>query len=132
VVGVQPAGYDADAGFLDGSPGEDLRHGGGAGRVKDQAGFGSTLRGFERDGVGEPLGGVPIGRFAGVPSREGVLTQPLPGFLLDLQPVPLGHALLDPADQDGGRIDPLHVDRLVGGEQRHTAGLLRVIRAISA
>jgi hypothetical protein len=46
-----------------------------------------------------------------------VFAQPAPGFLLDLQPEPLRHALLDAPHQDGGGVG--HVDRLVGGEQRY-------------
>jgi hypothetical protein len=47
-----------------------------------------------------------------------VLTQPFPGFLLDLEPVPLRDALLHPPDQDRGGVHAFDVDRLVGGEQR--------------
>jgi hypothetical protein len=47
-----------------------------------------------------------------------VLAQALPGLLLDLEPVPLRDALLDPADQDRGGVHPLQVDRLVRCEQR--------------
>jgi len=47
-----------------------------------------------------------------------VLPQPAPGLLLDLQPEPLGHALLDPPHQDGGRVGAGHVNGLVRGEQR--------------
>jgi len=47
-----------------------------------------------------------------------VLAQPFPGFLLDLEPVPLHHALLDPPDQDGGGVHAFQVDRLIGGQQR--------------
>jgi hypothetical protein len=46
-----------------------------------------------------------------------VLDQALPSFLLQLQPEPLGHALLHPADQDGGGVDALDDGGLVGGEQ---------------
>jgi hypothetical protein len=35
-----------------------------------------------------------------------------------LEPEPFGDALLDPADQNGGRVDPFHAERLIGGEQR--------------
>jgi hypothetical protein len=47
-----------------------------------------------------------------------VLDQPFPDFFLELDAVPLGDALLDPADKDGGGLDPGDVGGLVGGEQR--------------
>jgi hypothetical protein len=53
------------------------------------------------------------------PSR--VLLEPAPGFLFQLEPVPLRDALLDPPDQDRGGGHALDVDRLVGGEQRDPA-----------
>ena len=69
-------------------------------------------------GCGTRCGGVPVGRAADVPPGQGVLTQSVPGFLLDLEPEPFRDALLDPPDQDGGGVDAFDVDGLVGGEQR--------------
>jgi hypothetical protein len=31
---------------------------------------------------------------------------------------PFRYALLHPADQNGGRVDPLNIERLIGGEYR--------------
>jgi hypothetical protein len=49
---------------------------------------------------------------------DGALFVPVPGFLLQLEPVPLCDALLDPPHQDRGGVHAFDVDRLVGGEQR--------------
>jgi hypothetical protein len=100
-------------------PGEDGGDGGGVGRVQDEAGFGAALGGFEGHGVGHAVGGVAVRRGADVPPGQRVLTQSAPCLLLDLQPEPLGHPLLDPAHQHGGGVGAGHVDRLVGGEQRY-------------
>ena len=51
------------------------------------------------------------------PSRE-CSTESFPDLLLQLEPVPFRHALLDPPDQDGGGVDSFDVGGLVGGEQR--------------
>jgi hypothetical protein len=101
-----------------GAPGEDLLHDRGAGRVEDEAGLGAALGGLHRDRVGDPLGGVPIRRGADVPAVQGVLAQPLPCLLLDLEPIPFRDALLDPADQDAAGVHARQVDRLVRCEQR--------------
>jgi hypothetical protein len=45
-----------------------------------------------------------------------MLDEPFPDFLFQLQPVPFGDALLDPADQDGGGVDAFDAGGLVGGE----------------
>src|SRR5258708_6083007 len=74
------------------------------------------LGSLHRHRVRHALGPVPVGRGPDVPPGEGVLTQAAPGLLLDLQPEPLGNALLDPAYQDGGGVGAGDVDRLVGGE----------------
>jgi hypothetical protein len=50
---------------------------------------------------------------------DGVLPHPFPRLFLDLQPEILGHALLDAADKDGGRVDALDVGRLISSEQGH-------------
>ena len=44
--------------------------------------------------------------------------QPFPDLLLQLQPVPFCHALLDPPYQYRGGIYPLNIGGLIGGEQR--------------
>jgi Domain of unknown function (DUF5753) len=85
--------------------------------VGDQAGLGGALGGLVRGGVRDPVGGVPVGDGADVPPVQGVLPQPFPGLLLDLEPVPFRDALLHAADQDGGGVHALHADGLVGGEQ---------------
>jgi hypothetical protein len=117
-VGGQPLGDGVRAEPVLHPPGEDRGDGGCVGRVQYQAGFGAALGGFEGHGVGHAVGGVPVRRGADVPPGEGVLTQPAPGLLLDLQPEPLGHPLLYPAHQDRGRVGAGDVDWLVGGEQR--------------
>src|SRR5260370_30064543 len=89
----------------------------GARRVGHQAGLRPALGGLHGDGVGYAVGLVPVGG-ADVPPVQAVLPQPFPGFLLDLEPVPLRDAPLDPADQDGGRVHAFQVDWLVGGQQR--------------
>ena len=91
---------------------------GARGRVQDQAGLGAALGGLGRVGVRDPLGVVAVGGAADVVPVNGVLLEPAPGFLLQLEPVPLRDALLHPADQDRGGVHPFHVDRLVRGEQR--------------
>jgi hypothetical protein len=55
---------------------------------------------------------------ADVPPAHGVLAESFPRGFLDLQPVPLGHGLLDAADEDGGGVHPLDANRLVSGEQQ--------------
>jgi hypothetical protein len=117
-VGVQPGGDGVDAELAVHAPREDAGHDGGAGRVEGEAGFGEALGGLGRVGVGDPLGLVPVGHAADVVPGGGVLPEPFPGLLLELEPEPFGHALLDPADQDGGRADAGQVGGLVGGEQR--------------
>jgi hypothetical protein len=47
-----------------------------------------------------------------------VPAQAFPGFLLDLEPVPLRNALLHAAHRDGGGVHARYVDGLIGGEQR--------------
>jgi hypothetical protein len=117
-VGGEPLGDGVRAEPVLHPPGEDRFDGRGAAGVQDEAGFGAALGGFVGHGVGYPLGGVPVRRGADVPPGQRVLTQPAPCLLLDLQPEPLGNALLDPAHEHGGRVGAGHVDRLVGGEQR--------------
>ena len=117
-VGGQPDGDGVRAEPVLHPPGEDRRDSRGTLRVQDEAGFGTALGGFVGHGVGHAVGGVPVRRGADVPPGQGVFTQAAPGFLLDLQPEPFGHSLLDPAYQDGGGVGAGDVDRLVGGEQR--------------
>jgi hypothetical protein len=45
-----------------------------------------------------------------------MLDESFPDLFLQLQPVPFGDALLDPADEDGGGVDAFDVGGLVGGE----------------
>ena len=59
----------------------------------------------------------PRGR-ADVPAVQGMLDQPFPGFLFQLEPEPFRDALLHPPDQHGGGVDALDDGGLVGGEQR--------------
>ena len=117
-VGVEPGGDGGHAELVHDPPGEDLRHHRGPGRVQGQAGLGAALGGLDRDRVRDPVGGVAVGGGADVPPVQGVLDQAFPGFLLQLQPEPFGHALLHPPDQDGGGVDALDDGGLVGGEQR--------------
>jgi hypothetical protein len=88
--------------------------------VEGEPGFGAALGGLERDRMGDPLGGVPVGRGADVPPVQGMLDQPFPDFLFQLQPVPFRHALLDPPDQHRGGVDAFDIGGLVGGEQRYS------------
>ena len=119
MVAVEPHSDGGHAQVAVDAPGVDSGDDGAAQRVQQQPGLGASLRGFERHGVGDALGAVAVGHGADVPSGQGVLAQPFPCLLLDLQPEVLGDALLDPADQDGGGADVGHVGGLVGGEQRH-------------
>jgi len=80
--------------------------------------FGAALGGLDRYRVADFLGQVAVRRGADVPPGEGMLAQSLPGLFLDLEPVPLGDALLHPADQQRGGVHAADVDRLVRGEQR--------------
>jgi hypothetical protein len=118
-VGVEPLGDRRDAQLLDGAPPVDGLDGGPAGGVGDEAGLGAALAGLHRDGVGVAFGGVPVRGDADVPPGCVVLGPPLPGLLLELEPVPLRHTLLHPADQDGSGVDAGDVGGLVGGEQRY-------------
>jgi hypothetical protein len=47
-----------------------------------------------------------------------VFLESFPRFFFQLEPVPFRHALLDPADKDSSRVDPLNRGGLVGGEKR--------------
>jgi hypothetical protein len=118
-AGVEPIGEGGHAQVFFDPPGEDGRNDGAAQRVQVQAGLGTALGGLERDRVGYAARGEAVGGGADVPPRQGVLAQPFPGLLLDLQPEILGHALLDAADQHGGGAGFLDAGGLVGGEQRH-------------
>ena len=117
-VGVQPGGDGRRAEVVDDPPGEDLHHDRGADRVQGEAGFGAALGGFDRDRVGDPVGDVPVGGWAGVPAFQGMVDESFPAFLLQGEPVPFRDALLDPPDQNGVLVHAFDVDGLVGGEQR--------------
>ena len=93
----------------------------GAHRVQGQPGFGAAVRGFVRDRVRDLVGQVPVEDFAEVVALLGVGAHPAPHFLLQLQPEVLGHVLLGPPQEDGGRFGAFHVQRLVGGEQQDVA-----------
>ena len=75
-----------------------------------------ALGGLERDRVRDALGVVPVGRGADIPAVQGMLDQPFPYLLLELEPEPFRDSLLDPADKDRGRVDPFDIGRLVGRE----------------
>ena len=102
-------------------PGEDLRHDRSAVGVQGQAGLGAALAGLDRDRVRDPVGEVSVGGGADVPAVQGMLDQPFPGFLLQLEPEPFRDALFHPPDQDGGGVDAVDAGGLVGGEQRDPA-----------
>ncbi|MHB8296824.1 MAG: hypothetical protein ACYDH5_19895 [Acidimicrobiales bacterium] len=91
-------------------------------RVGDEAGLGLALGPAGRDGVGDLLGLIAIGRDPDVPALAGVLAEPVPGLLQGFEHVPLGDALFDPTGQDGGGPLATEVDRLVGGEEGHACG----------
>ena len=124
-VGIEPVGDLGDAESVHRAPGEDPRHHGRAGRVQGQAGLGAALGGFHRHGMRGPLRLVPVGGCADVPPVQGMLTQPFPGFLLDLKPIPFRYALLDPPDQDRGGVHARQVNGLIGGQQRD-AGVVQL------
>ena len=69
-------------------------------------------------GCGMRSASNPYGGGADVPAVQGMLDQPFPDLFLELEPVPFRDALLDPADEYGGRVDAFDIGRLVGGEQR--------------
>jgi hypothetical protein len=73
--------------------------------------------GVDRGGLGVAVGGVSVGRAADVPAVQGMLDQPFPDFLFELEPVLFRDALLDPPDQYGGGVDAFDIGGLVGGEQ---------------
>ena len=85
-------------------------------RVQDQAGFGAALGGLERHRVRDPLSQESVGRGADVPAVQGMLHQPFPDLLLQLEPVPFRDPLFHAADQDGGGVDAFDVGGLVGSE----------------
>ncbi|MHB1968762.1 MAG: hypothetical protein ACYCPK_00800 [Acidimicrobiales bacterium] len=95
-------------------------HDRGARRVGKQAGLGLALGTASRDGVGDLLGDIAVGRDADVPALAGVLAEAVPGLLQGLQHVPLGHPLLDPAGEDGRGALAGKDDRLVCCEERDT------------
>jgi hypothetical protein len=68
--------------------------------------------------VRDPLGGVAVRDRADVVPGQGVLAEPFPGLVLELKSVPLRDALLHPADQERGRVHPVHFDGLISGQQR--------------
>ena len=75
-----------------------------------------------REGVRNPESLVPVAGHADVEPGLGVHLEAAPGLLQDLQHVPLGYALLDPAGQDlgGGLGLPAasgRYDWLVGGDK---------------
>lgn len=77
------------------------------------------------------LGAVAVAGLADVEPGLGVDLEPAPGFLQDLQDVPLGYALLDPAGEylgRGLRFPAVRSERdgLVGGDQPHP-GLLQAV-----
>ena len=117
-VGVEPGGDGRAAQLVHRPPRVDASDDGCADRVQDEPGFGAALGGLERDRVRDPLGQVAVGGGADVPSVQGMLDQSFPDLLLQLEPVPFRHALLNPPDQDRGGVDALDVGGLVGGEQR--------------
>jgi hypothetical protein len=91
--------------------------------VDFQAGFLHPFGALGGYGVGHAARAVAVARLADVESRLGVDLEPSPGFLQDLQDVPFGHALLDPAGEDlGGGLGFAAVraqqDGLVGGDDR--------------
>ncbi len=117
-VGVEPGGDQLVPGPVGDPPLVDLLDHGGALRVEGEAGLVPAFGAFHRHRVRDLVGQVAVGGFADVVPGDGVLTEPAPGFLLELQPEPFRDALLDPADEDGGRVRAGHVDGLIGGEQR--------------
>ena len=119
VVGVEPVGDLWNAQLVRGAPGVNLRDDRGTLGFEGQPGLGAALSGLDRYRVGDTFGLVAVGGGADVPPIEGVFAEPFPGFLLDLEPVPLRDALLDPPDQDGRGVHAFDVDGLVGGEQRN-------------
>jgi len=116
-VGVEPGGDGGQAELVDGAPGEDPVDHAGAVRVEDQAGFGASLGGLERDRVRDPVSEVAVGRGADVPAVEGMLDESFPDLFLELEPVPFRDALLDPADQNRSGVDAFDVGGLVGSEE---------------
>ena len=73
---------------------------------RDEAGFGAAFGGLAGMGCGYPVAGVAVGDGAEVPPVQGVFFQPFPDFVFELDPVPFRDALLNPPDQNGGRVDP--------------------------
>jgi hypothetical protein len=63
-----------------------------------------------------PLGQIPVGDGADVPPVKVVFFQPLPHLLFQLEPVPFGDALFHAVDENGGGVDALNTEWLVGGE----------------
>src|SRR6266581_3868050 len=94
-------------------PVEDEGHDGAGSQVGDEPGAGAVLGGLDPGRVGVPLGGVPV-----VPPVEGVLDEAVPALAEHLEPVVVGDALADPADQDGGGAGSFDAGGLVGGEDR--------------
>ena len=117
-VGVQLGGDGGHAEFVHGPPGEDLFHDRDAFRVFGEPGFGAALAGLDRHRVRAPVGEVAVGGGADVPPVQGVLDEPFPGFLFQLEPEPFRHALFHPPDQDGGGVHAFDDGGLIGGEQR--------------
>lgn len=117
-VGGQPGTDGRLAQLVLHSPGVDRGDDGRVHRVGDEPGFDPAFGGFDRVGVGVAFAVVADGDGADVPAVEGVFFQPVPDLAFQLEPVPSGHALLDPADENHGGVDAFDVEGLVGGEQR--------------
>ena len=105
------------------APLEDAGDPGPALGVVDEAGAGRAHAGFHGVGVGGAVLGVAVGGGAGVVAADGVLLEAFPHLGFEVVAEVLGHALLHPADQDGGRLGGGGVDRLVGGEDHQPGGV---------
>ena len=84
--------------------------------VGDQPRFGAAFRRLDRVGMRMLFRQIPGGDFPQVPAGQGVFPEPGPYFFAELEPVPFRDALFHPPDQNGRRVDPGDIKRLVGGE----------------
>jgi hypothetical protein len=120
---LQPLGDGGQRQLLVHPPLVDAGDPGAALGVGDEPGAGRPHGRLHRVGVGGAVFVVAVGGGAGVVAADGVLLEAFPHLGFEVVAEVLGHALLHPADQDGGRLGGGGVDRLVGGEDHQPGGV---------
>jgi hypothetical protein len=130
-VGVEPVSDRLVAEPLSDAPGEHPADDWSFHAVGFQARLLHSFGALGWHGMGHAPGAVAVAGLADVEPGLGVDLESAPGFLQDLQDVPLSYALLDPASEYLGgclALPPVCTehDRFVGGDQLHP-GLLQAV-----